>query len=204
MHGMSALPAKPVAALNDRVCGATMGPLKLTPPVDESISGLAESDKGASGETRTWMERRSQFGREMRFVGALLRRSVELGDNPALSFDASVDPGRAWHLVVFVNNDKVLDRLIDGKTLEPANATGRSWAHVQVDLGAYKKQAVVIRLYDLVLVPNHEVGNSYWRNVNSGRLHSCIEFANCAGGLPRSWRVRRRSAILIAKASPSP
>ena len=42
MHGMSALPVEEVAALNDRVCGDTMGPLTLTPPVDESISALAE------------------------------------------------------------------------------------------------------------------------------------------------------------------
>ena len=42
MHGMSALPAKDVAALHDRVYGATMGALNLTPPVDESISALAE------------------------------------------------------------------------------------------------------------------------------------------------------------------
>jgi hypothetical protein len=25
---------------------------------------------------------------------------------------------------------------------------------------------VVIRLYDLVLVPNHEAGNSYWRSLD--------------------------------------
>ena len=41
MHGMSALPAEFVASLNDRVYGDHMGPLKLTPPVNESISALA-------------------------------------------------------------------------------------------------------------------------------------------------------------------
>jgi len=41
MHGMKALPAKLVAQLADRIVGAEMGRLKLTPPVDESISGLA-------------------------------------------------------------------------------------------------------------------------------------------------------------------
>lgn len=46
MHGMSALPAKEVAALNDRIYGATMGPLKLTPPVDESITALAARTVG--------------------------------------------------------------------------------------------------------------------------------------------------------------
>jgi len=42
MHGMSSLPAAEVAALHDRIYGATMGPLNLTPPVDESISALAK------------------------------------------------------------------------------------------------------------------------------------------------------------------
>ena len=77
---------------------------------------------------------------------------------------------------MFVNNDKVLDRLVDGKTLEPADAGGRSWAHIQVDLAVYKKQPVVIRLYDLVLVPNHEAGNSYWRNV--GTPVGCFHASN--------------------------
>ena len=41
----------------------------------------------------------------MRFVGRPLPRSVELGDNPALSFDVGVDPLRTWHLVGATAND---------------------------------------------------------------------------------------------------
>jgi len=42
MHGMKALPADLVKQLGDRIVGADMGGvLKLTPPVDESISDLA-------------------------------------------------------------------------------------------------------------------------------------------------------------------
>src|SRR5713101_3765536 len=41
MHGMNALPPEQVAQLHDRIMGAEMGPLKLTPPVDESITELA-------------------------------------------------------------------------------------------------------------------------------------------------------------------
>lgn len=41
IHGMKGLPAEQVAELHDRIFGSTMGPLQLTPPVDESISGLA-------------------------------------------------------------------------------------------------------------------------------------------------------------------
>ncbi len=41
MHGMKALPAHLVEALHDRILGAKLGTVKLTPPVDESISALA-------------------------------------------------------------------------------------------------------------------------------------------------------------------
>jgi hypothetical protein len=226
MHGMAALPAKDVAALNDRIYGATMGPLNLTPPVDESISALAERtaligqkillEHGARldgdnlvipiQQPRTqepelfqladltkwwnpdWTLERAGFGgagggltgiRGDTFLdgetlaiwprdevrGALLRRSVKLGNNPSLAFDAGADAGRTWHLVVFVNNEKLLDRSIDGDTLSPANSSKRHWEHIQIDLAAYKQQPVVIRLYDLVLVPNRYAGNSYWKHV---------------------------------------
>ena len=42
MHGMAALPKGEVAALHDRINGATVGPLKPTPMLDESITALAE------------------------------------------------------------------------------------------------------------------------------------------------------------------
>lgn len=226
MHGMSALPADQVAALNDRIYGATMGPLKLTPPVDESILTLADrtvtiGDKillehGArmggdklvipTQRPRTqepelfklsdltqwwnpdWTLERAGFGGaggglagirgdtyldgdtlavwprdEVR--GALLRRSVELDDRPLLTFDAGADAGHTWHLVVFVNNDKVLDGLIAGDPLTKGNASKRHWEHVSLDLTAYRRRSVVIRLYDLVLVPNRYAGNSYWRHI---------------------------------------
>jgi len=97
--------------------------------------------------------------------GALLRRSVKLSDTPSFAFDAGADAGRAWHLQVFVNNDKLLDQLIEGRSMTQENALDRHWEHIQLDLAAYRQQPVVIRLYDLVLVPNHHAGNSYWRGL---------------------------------------
>ncbi len=41
MHGIKALPPDLVSALHDRIEGGELGDLKLTPPVDESISELA-------------------------------------------------------------------------------------------------------------------------------------------------------------------
>jgi hypothetical protein len=226
MHGMSALPASQVATLHDRVKGATMGPLQLTPPVDESISGLAERTttigekillshgarldadsliipveqpitqqpelfrladltrlwnpdwtleragfggagggiEGIRGDTYLEGQILSIFPRD-EVRGALLRRSVELSDTPSLTFDAGADAGRAWHLEVFVNNDEVLDQLIEGSPMMQEKALEHHWEHIHLDLTAYKKQFVVIRLYDLVLVPNHQAGNSYWRSL---------------------------------------
>lgn len=226
MHGTSALPADQVAALNDRIYGATMGPLKLTPPVDESIVALADRtvtigekillEHGArmdgdklvipTQQPQTqepeifklsdltqwwnpdWTLERAGFGGaggglagirgdtyldgdilaiwprdEVR--GALLQRSVELDDRPSLTFDAGADAGHTWHLVVFVDNDKVLDELIAGGPLTEGNASARHWEHVSLDLTAYRRRSVVIRLYDLVLVPNRYAGNSYWRHI---------------------------------------
>ncbi|MCS6951458.1 MAG: ADP-ribosylglycohydrolase family protein [Bryobacterales bacterium] len=41
MHGMKGLPASLVEVLNDRIRGAEMGGVQLTPPVDERISDIA-------------------------------------------------------------------------------------------------------------------------------------------------------------------
>ena len=227
MHGMSALPPDEVAALNDRIYGPTMGPLKLTPPVDESIARLAERTAAigekiliAHGATihgdnlvipmqqpvtqepelfklsdltkwwnPDWTLERAGFGgggggiegiRGATYLdgetlaiwprdevrGALLRRSVELSDNPSLSFDVGADAGCAWHLAVFVNNDRVHDQMIQGDALGQGRAPDRHWEHINLKLSAYKTQSVVIRLYDLVLIPNHYVGNSYWRHLD--------------------------------------
>jgi hypothetical protein len=226
MHGMQALPAKEVAALNDRIRGDYMGPLQLTPPIDESISGLAERtaaigwkillDHGAKSQgdtliisrqrpvmqapelfkladfTKMWnpdwtLERAGYGGAGGGIVGirgdtyldgdtlsifprdevrgALLSRSVELSDKPSLGFDVGADSGRVWHLEAFVNNKKILDRLVEGGPLPAESAAERHWDHVDLDLSPFKGQAVVIRLYDLVLVPNREAGNSYWKNL---------------------------------------
>lgn len=230
MKGMSAFPADLVASLKDRVTGATMGPLKLTPSVDESVSDLArrttvigrkilmshgaqlrgedlviptEQPKTQEPElfelseltkwwNPEWTLERAGFGGagggiagirgntyldgetlsvwprdEVR--GAFLRRSVHLGNNPVLDFDVGADPGCAWHLSVYVNNDRLLDKIIEGgPAVEQGTAAERHWEHIRLDLGAYKTSNVVIRLYDLVLVPHRYAGNSYWRGIALG------------------------------------
>jgi hypothetical protein len=226
MHGMAALPEKQVAALHDRIYGATMGPLDLTPPVNESITALAQRtaiigekvllEHGArlnrdalvipTQQPRTqapelfklseltkwwnpaWTLERAGFGGaggglqgirgdtyldgetlaiwprdEVR--GALLHRSIELGDKASLRFDVGADAGRTWRLVVFINDDEILNRLIEGDPLVTGKPSVPRWEHINLDLNAYKGQRVVVRLYDLVLVPDHHAGNSYWRRI---------------------------------------
>jgi hypothetical protein len=227
IHGMTALPAELVASFNDRVRGATLGPVALTPPVDESISALGDRTAvigekillahGAKREgdnlvvsieqpvtlapelftlsdfTKLWNQpgwtlERAGFGgstggirgiRGQTYLdgdvlaifprdevrGALLRRTLKLSDNPSLSFEAGADPGRTWHLDIFVNNDKILDKLIEGAPTPQENGPPRQWEHIHLDLSAYKGQSVVIRLYDLILVPGREAGSSYWKDL---------------------------------------
>jgi ADP-ribosylglycohydrolase len=221
MHGMKVLPPGQVAELHDRIRGTRMGPLQLTPPVDETISGLAErtaklglaiaashgeSDDGQALRIRLqeptslpaevftladlmqywnpeWTLERAGFGGaggglpgihgitcldsdvlstyprdEVR--GTVLRRAVRLNDKPALAFDAGVDPGRAWRLDVYVNDESVLDQVMEGKSPD------RQWQSFHLDLSRYANQKVTLRLYQFVLVPGHEPGNAYWRNLH--------------------------------------
>lgn len=227
MHGMAALPMELVASFHDRVRGATLGPVTLTPPVDESISALGDrtavigekillahgakrdgdnllipieqpvtqapevfllSDFTKLWNQPDWTLDRAGFGggtggisgiRGQTYLdgdvlaifprdevrGAVLRRTVTLSDHPSLRFDAGADPGRAWHLNVFVNNDKLVDKLITGAPTPQKSGPPRHWEHIHFDLNAYKGQSVVIRLYDLILVPGREAGNSYWKDL---------------------------------------
>lgn len=220
MHGMKALPPEPVAELHDRVYGKEMGPLKLTPVVDESIAELAKrtaklgiaiaTAHGASDDgsmlripieppktqpaelfrlsdlmqywNPDWTLERAGFGgagggmpgiRGITYLdgnvlstyprdevrGTVLKRSLHLSADPRLTFQASADPGRAWQLQIYVNDSKVLDKLVEGQ------AETLAWQDIEVDLSNYANQEVVLRLYQRVLVPHHEAGNAYWRNL---------------------------------------
>jgi hypothetical protein len=230
MYGMKALPSEPVAELKDRIFGKEMGPLPLTPPVDESISELAKRTSKLGTEIVTangatddgtrlqipvqvpetqpaelfaladlmqywnaeWTLERAGFGgagggmtgiRGITYLdgdvlatyprdevrGTVLRRKIRLGSDPVLKFEAGVDAGRAWQLQIYVNDDKVLDKLIDGLSGKdsagtPASA-GRIWQDVHIDLSKYKGQEVVLRIYQRVLIPGREAGNAYWQGL---------------------------------------
>lgn len=220
MWGMKALPAEQVAELHDRIKGSEMGPLQLTPPVDESISELAKRTAklgitfvrahGAGDDGNTlrismqepqtqpaelfhladlmrywnpdWTLERAGFGgagggmpgiRGITFLdgdvlatyprdevrGTILKRKIHLSSSPVFTFKAGVDPGRTWQLQVYVNDDKVLDNLIEGV------AAAQSWQDIDIDVLKYAGQDVVLRLYQRVLIPGHEAGTAYWRDL---------------------------------------
>lgn len=91
--------------------------------------------------------------------GTVLKRAVKLGDDPSLQFQVGADTGRAWQLQVYVNDEEVLDKLVEGFS------ETRQWQDIQLDLSKYKSQQVALRLYQRVLIPHHEAGNAYWRNL---------------------------------------
>lgn len=225
MHGMKALPMAQVEEVHDRIVGAKLGPLELTPPVDEGITELAartakigEAILSAHGVrddgthltipvqepatqpaeifalpdlmrywNKGWVLERAGFGgagggmRGIRGItyldgdmlatyprdeirGVVLMRGIGLGASPELHFRAGVDVGRAWQLQVYVNDKKVLDRLIDGLN-DSVASEGRQWEDVKVNLAEYRNQEVILRLYQRVLIPHHEAGNAYWRDL---------------------------------------
>lgn len=85
---------------------------------------------------------------------------MRLGVNPFLKFQVAADAGRAWQLQVYLNDEKVLDKLIEGP------AEGQNWQEIDLDLSKYSTQEVVVRLYQRVLIPHHEAGNAYWRHLS--------------------------------------
>ncbi len=91
--------------------------------------------------------------------GTVLRRGLRLGNEPFLKLQVGADSGRAWQLQVYVNDDRVLDKLIEGLS------EGRNWQDIDLDLSKYRTQEVVVRLYQRVLIPHHEAGNAYWRHL---------------------------------------
>lgn len=119
-----------------------------------------------------------------------LTRTIKLSDDPSLVMEVGADPGRAWTLEVFVNNDEVINRkLIDGgDPLEWKNEDGstpwfipgyfpppqddyerskktREYKEIEVDLREWAGQVVTIRLYMIPIVLNEYSGNAYWKKV---------------------------------------
>ena len=95
--------------------------------------------------------------------GTVLRRTAKLDANSVLKFRAGVDAGRAWQLQIYINDDKVLDKLIESHA---DTAEMIEWQDIEVSLAKYANQEVALRLYQRVLIPHREAGNAYWRGLS--------------------------------------
>jgi hypothetical protein len=93
--------------------------------------------------------------------GVVLRRELTPSAHSALTFLAGVDPGRVWNLDVYINNDMVYQKLIQGQH----DLTERSWEKVRVDLSPYAGQQIQIRLFQRVLIDGKMAGNAYWKEL---------------------------------------
>ncbi len=93
--------------------------------------------------------------------GLVLRRTVQLGEHPTLSFQAGVDAGRAWELNVYLNNTLLKKQVIAATQ----DSSGRHWERLTFDLGAHQGKTVQLRLYQRVLVPGRTAGNAYWKEL---------------------------------------
>jgi hypothetical protein len=92
--------------------------------------------------------------------GVVLRRGVRLSDEPVLRFNAGVDAGRVWKLNVWVNNQRIDERIIEG------DQSGRKWEEVRIDLSRFAGRDVQLRLYQLVLFRSQRApGSAYWKDL---------------------------------------
>lgn len=222
MKGTKALPHALVARLRDRIRGSVMGGVKLTPAVDQSISGLARrtaglgsrfvaanggqaDDTGISISVQSvvtqepelfslaqlmqywnpdWTLERAGFGgagggmRGLRgntyldgsvlatyprdeVRGTVLRCVANLSQHPRLTVEVAADPGRAWRLEVFADNNQVLSKLISG-----SDSSDHRWQAFEVSLDEFAGKQTTLRLFQRVLLePPVISGNAYWRNL---------------------------------------
>ena len=85
----------------------------------------------------------------------LLEREVALGaGSPRLLLEVGAAAEHSWRLQVFVDDDKALEKTIDGEGES-------SWTRVEADLSKYAGQTVVVRLYQWM--PSETPVAAYWR-----------------------------------------
>jgi hypothetical protein len=182
--------AKRTAAIGEKIVaahGAQITSARLMIPTEEPITQPAELFKLADLTkywNPDWTLERAGFGgagggmRGIRGIthldgdvlatyprdevrGVVLRRTLELSEKPSLSLQAGVDADRAWELTVYANNKMLLKKMIEA----PAEARGKHWQEINVDLRSFARQNVQLRLYQRVLNAGRTAGNAYWKAV---------------------------------------
>ncbi len=93
--------------------------------------------------------------------GLVLRRTVKLSASPNLRFQVAAEPGKAWELLVFADNDQIIQKLIIGE------GDNLSWQQISVDLTNYAGMETILRLYQRTLMPGQLKipSNAYWKSI---------------------------------------
>ncbi|HUN03643.1 MAG TPA: ADP-ribosylglycohydrolase family protein, partial [Niabella sp.] len=91
--------------------------------------------------------------------GLFLKREITIQEEKELFIEVGVDKNRCWELNIYIDNEHVLRKLIEGKDME------RTWFSHKVDLAHYQGKAVTIRMFQKVLLPGKEAGNAYWKTI---------------------------------------
>jgi hypothetical protein len=94
--------------------------------------------------------------------GLVLRRSARLGQRPVLSVDVGVDPGRAWKLEVYADNQRLLSKVIEAPR-GAGPSPGIAWQTVRQELTPFAGKTVHLRLYQRVLFTDRVAGQAYFR-----------------------------------------
>jgi len=120
-----------------------------------------------------------------------LVRDVKLSDSPSMEIIVGADPGRAWTLEIYVDNEEIPEsqQVIDGgEALDWKKEDGsmpwflpqyfpppqddyelstanRIYTTIEADLSKWKGKAVTIRLYMVPIVWGRYSGNAYWKAV---------------------------------------
>ncbi len=89
-----------------------------------------------------------------------LSRILKLSGQKSLNIEVASDTGKAWELIVYINDDKMLTKLI------ASIGDNAKWQTVSVDLTPFDGQEVKIRLFqNVLLAANKASGNGYWKRI---------------------------------------
>lgn len=112
--------------------------------------------------------------------GVKISSKLRLARDPVLRVEVAADPGRKWRLVIYLDNHRLFNEIIDGGPPLPESAgtdypqplfeydkypLARKWKTVELDLSEFKNREVIIRLFQENWVNNSHPGNAYWKNL---------------------------------------
>lgn len=91
-----------------------------------------------------------------------LSSTINIKEQKQLKISAGSDQGRAWELIVYVDDEKVNTTVIESVS------DNQKWQEVTVDLKKYQGEKVKIRIFQNVLIheSNKFGGSAYWKDIS--------------------------------------